>query len=102
MAAAADDASAAAAASRRPAAPNLLGWRASLQAGRRPAAPNKSKDKAYATFDTLELYGGFSTVISDSVVTKPPMKSQWSMVLSTIASQTTQLNFSERERAEHR
>ena len=30
-----------------------------------------SKDRAYATFNTLELYGGFSTVISDSVVTKP-------------------------------
>ena len=55
----------------------------------------ESKDKAYATFDTLELYGGFSTVISDSVVTKLPMKIQWTMVLSTIVSQTTLLNFSE-------
>ena len=26
-----------------------------------------SKDRAYATFNTLELYGGFSTVISVSV-----------------------------------
>ena len=71
----------------------------------------ESKDKAYAiqsetsakltskgnnaTFDTLELYGGFSTVISDSVVTKLPMKMQWPMVLSTSVSQTTLLNFSE-------
>ena len=55
----------------------------------------ESKDRAYATFNTLELYGGFSTVISDSVVTKLPMKIQWPMVLSTIVSQTTLLNFSE-------